>query len=425
MSWLLPLLRKLTPSLMTEKRCARARTANPAVRACARNECLNTLEGKREEERFCSMTCARADLASRDRSGTRPCARLSCEETVSDYRADYCSAGCRQLQRVETRLAQRAHRRCQNPECNVDISAKHANAAYCSMVCKKAYNAESILASARRSGTKRRLQDPEAHRAANRAWRSSTPEMQAKLARRKVYDAHGMTTEDYDLLAKATGNVCHVCHQAETAKSTSRAKGSDSSAVQRLAVEHDHGRTKDDPLYLRGLACLRCNLRLAVLDNIAWSAAAESYLQTSFVLPDLGDSATAPRRFREFGISSEQYEWMVEQANNCCQICLKPEGAKQNDKVRPLSIDHDHSVEKGAPGSIRGLLCGVCNTRLSVLENTEWRKLAQVYLDRHAQWEKDGMSWRSLLPTENLDTEVNDLSEVLEMDDSLSSTLVE
>lgn len=75
---------------------------------------------------------------------------------------------------------------------------------------------------------------------------------------------------------------------------------------------------------------------------------------------------TAKRRLRrwhvkrEFGLTAEQYEAMVQGAQGLCAICKKPESTiKKNGTVFELSVDHNH-----ATGATRGLLCRKCNSAL-------------------------------------------------------------
>lgn len=73
---------------------------------------------------------------------------------------------------------------------------------------------------------------------------------------------------------------------------------------------------------------------------------------------------------RQYGITLEQYDQMFEQQNGVCAIC-----GQIDITGRRLAVDHNHET-----GKIRSLLCAICNTRLSVLENKTWRPLAEKYL---------------------------------------------
>lgn len=60
----------------------------------------------------------------------------------------------------------------------------------------------------------------------------------------------------------------------------------------------------------------------------------------------------------KYGITVERYEFMLQAQGGVCKIC--------NKKCRSgnrLAVDHCHET-----GRVRGLLCGVCNTRLGIIE---------------------------------------------------------
>lgn len=69
---------------------------------------------------------------------------------------------------------------------------------------------------------------------------------------------------------------------------------------------------------------------------------------------------------KNYGVTVEQYDQMLEQQNGVCAICGKPESRSANGGLgmRPLSVDHCHGSLK-----IRGLLCSHCNTALGLLND--------------------------------------------------------
>jgi len=73
----------------------------------------------------------------------------------------------------------------------------------------------------------------------------------------------------------------------------------------------------------------------------------------------------------QYGLTLEQYTYMVKQVNYRCQICgIKPKNI--------LDIDHDHNT-----GRIRGLLCRHCNHGLGKFnDNIELIKKALEYLSK-------------------------------------------
>jgi hypothetical protein len=66
-----------------------------------------------------------------------------------------------------------------------------------------------------------------------------------------------------------------------------------------------------------------------------------------------------------FGITAKDYDKMVVERNNLCDICGLPESRMGSDgrKTR-LSIDHCHLT-----GNIRGLLCSRCNMAIGLFDD--------------------------------------------------------
>lgn len=58
---------------------------------------------------------------------------------------------------------------------------------------------------------------------------------------------------------------------------------------------------------------------------------------------------------REYGITPEQYEELLEKQNYCCAVCER----HQDEFPRRLAVDHNHITRE-----IRGLLCTHCNRHL-------------------------------------------------------------
>lgn len=83
-------------------------------------------------------------------------------------------------------------------------------------------------------------------------------------------------------------------------------------------------------------------------------------------------------RIRSYGISVEQYNYLLEEQNKVCWICNKNNSSKKS-----LNIDHDHKT-----GQVRGLLCGKCNTALGLLQEDPHILLrAYEYLNKPITWE--------------------------------------
>lgn len=80
----------------------------------------------------------------------------------------------------------------------------------------------------------------------------------------------------------------------------------------------------------------------------------------------------AKQRMKNFGITQEEYNKMLESQNGVCAVC----GGLN--KGKGLCVDHDHRT-----GKIRGLLCHKCNLALGMAEdNLETLKNLVTYLLR-------------------------------------------
>ena len=87
-------------------------------------------------------------------------------------------------------------------------------------------------------------------------------------------------------------------------------------------------------------------------------------------------------RIRSYGISVEQYNYLLKTQNGVCWICNEP-----NVVGKSLNIDHDHKT-----GEVRGLLCGKCNTALGLLKEDPHLLIKDYeYLNKpvtwHIEWE--------------------------------------
>jgi len=85
---------------------------------------------------------------------------------------------------------------------------------------------------------------------------------------------------------------------------------------------------------------------------------------------------------KRFGITLEEYNFLLDKQNGVCAICSEPEKRRDHrtKKPRALAVDHNHDT-----GEIRGLLCTDCNTGLGLLQDDpELLKLALSYLEEGA-----------------------------------------
>lgn len=74
----------------------------------------------------------------------------------------------------------------------------------------------------------------------------------------------------------------------------------------------------------------------------------------------------ARSRLVRYGLTQESYDGLLSRQNDHCALCPK--------KIQ--AIDHCHST-----GRVRGLLCVGCNVALNRVENKEWIRKAQTYLE--------------------------------------------
>ena len=59
---------------------------------------------------------------------------------------------------------------------------------------------------------------------------------------------------------------------------------------------------------------------------------------------------------RQYGMTLEDYDRMLEEQNGVCAICCEPEVQITKGTVPRLAVDHDDET-----GRVRGLLCAQCN----------------------------------------------------------------
>lgn len=69
---------------------------------------------------------------------------------------------------------------------------------------------------------------------------------------------------------------------------------------------------------------------------------------------------------RNFNLSINDYNTMMQEQKGVCAICKRTETLKKTNgiSVRRLSVDHDHKT-----GKVRGLLCNRCNVILGKIED--------------------------------------------------------
>ena len=74
-----------------------------------------------------------------------------------------------------------------------------------------------------------------------------------------------------------------------------------------------------------------------------------------------------------YGISSQDYEVLLDQQSGTCAICSSTETGR---KDTWFCVDHDHET-----GQVRGLLCNNCNRALGLFkDNEQLLKIASDYV---------------------------------------------
>lgn len=75
---------------------------------------------------------------------------------------------------------------------------------------------------------------------------------------------------------------------------------------------------------------------------------------------------------REFGITLEEYDSVLQNQGGVCAIC-----GKVPSESKPLGVDHNHET-----GKVRGLLCDNCNLILGLAhDNSDILSKAAIYLE--------------------------------------------
>jgi hypothetical protein len=89
---------------------------------------------------------------------------------------------------------------------------------------------------------------------------------------------------------------------------------------------------------------------------------------------DNKEAVSVSNRKRKYGISSEEYDTMLEEQDNKCKICLV---SFTNLSPQHIHTDHCHTTNK-----IRGLLCNFCNVGLGHFKDDPKLLLkASIYLN--------------------------------------------
>lgn len=93
-------------------------------------------------------------------------------------------------------------------------------------------------------------------------------------------------------------------------------------------------------------------------------------------------NASAAARLKHYNLSQPDFEKLKSKQGNLCAICgVNP----------PSDVDHDHETEE-----IRDLLCAWCNHGLAYMEDSEWKKKAEIYLRKHSEESGHTMDFKAV-----------------------------
>lgn len=85
---------------------------------------------------------------------------------------------------------------------------------------------------------------------------------------------------------------------------------------------------------------------------------------------------------QRYGLSKEEYDYLVQSHNNHCKLCGR--------YTQKLCVDHCHKT-----GIVRGLLCHKCNIIVGVIENNsvEFLQLAAAYSKAMTKGTMEDIEW--------------------------------
>lgn len=76
---------------------------------------------------------------------------------------------------------------------------------------------------------------------------------------------------------------------------------------------------------------------------------------------------------RQYGITQERYDEMLNEQGGLCAICHRPPATHSSYKI--LHVDHNHVT-----GEVRGLLCATCNGNFGWFE--QFKENVEDYFER-------------------------------------------
>ena len=99
-------------------------------------------------------------------------------------------------------------------------------------------------------------------------------------------------------------------------------------------------------------------------------------VQMAYEQTPAGRSANRRARLKmRYGITQNQYDWLLDQQDHKCYLCDEPETLMHHatGMLRALAVDHDHRCcpgNKACGRCVRGLLCYNCNRFMGRVDNS-------------------------------------------------------
>lgn len=182
---------------------------------------------------------------------------------------------------------------------------------------------------------------------------------------------YGLTLESLTLQLSGSGGLCAI--------------PSCSALATDVDHDHNHGCYPEDPrrscgLCIRGITCADCNKGLGCFqDSTLLLVMAAQYLGNNLAWPiDRARKITIKRSADDYSrrndlrhlyrITLEERIWILNLQSGACAVCLRPES-----EAGTLHVDHCHSTD-----TIRGLLCGRCNTGLERFQDNPDKILSGI-----------------------------------------------
>jgi hypothetical protein len=96
--------------------------------------------------------------------------------------------------------------------------------------------------------------------------------------------------------------------------------------------------------------------------------------------PTFKENVWANKLQYRYGITVEDYNFLLQQQNYSCAICKTKDPSSKRKSSNKFHVDHCHST-----GKVRGLLCNSCNAAIGYLNDDENNLIAALRYLRRSQ----------------------------------------